>query len=363
MSPGAPEARALVMPEVGRLEARTFPLPALAGDDGLLRVEATGICGSDHSQFRGHLTGVGAVVPVIPGHEVVGRVEAAGSAALARWGVGLGDLVVLHEVVHTDGGLLVYGITVPTTTPPALWGGYATHVYLHPNAVLHRVPDGVSAEEAALFVPIANGIRWAGTVPGTHAGDTVVVCGPGQQGLGCVVGALRAGAECVILTGRSGDTRRLEIGRALGALHTIVVDEVDPVVAVMEITGGRGADVVVDASAGSTEPVVQACEMARAGGTVVLGGLKGGVPVPGFVSDRVVLRQLRVQGVGGHDATSVDAALEVIASHSFPLHLMRTHTLPLDDAERAVRMVGRELPDEDPVHVTLVPSRTGQEEP
>jgi alcohol dehydrogenase len=343
------------MTEVGRLEARTFPLPSVEDDDGILRVAATGICGSDHSQFRGQLPGVGAVTPVIPGHEVVGRVEAAGAAALARWGVDVGDLVVLHEVVRTGEGMLVYGITAPTTTPPALWGGYATHVYLHPNAVLHRVPEGVTAEEAALFVPIANGIRWAGTVPGTRAGDTVVVCGPGQQGLGCVVGALRAGAGRVVVTGRSGDARRLEIARALGALHTIVVDEVDPVGAVTEITNGRGADVVVDASASSTEPVVQACEMVRAGGVVVLGGLKGGVPVPGFISDRVVLRQLRVQGVGGHDRASVDAALDVIASRSFPLHLMRTHTLPLDDAEKAVRMVGREVPGEDPVHVTLVP--------
>ena len=345
----------MVMTEVGRLEAHTFPLPPLGNDDGILRVEATGICGSDHSQFRGHLTGVGAVTPVIPGHEVVGRLEAAGPAALAHWGVEVGDLVVLHEVVHTGDGMLVYGITAPTTAPPALWGGYATHVYLHPNAVLHRVPDGVTAEEAALFVPIANGIRWAGTVPGTRAGDTVVVCGPGQQGLGCVVGALCAGAESVVVTGRSGDARRLGIATALGAAHTIVVDEVDPVAAVMEITGGRGADVVVDASAGSTEPVVQACEMVRAGGTVILGGLKGGVPVAGFVSDRVVLRQLRVQGVGGHDAASVDAALDLIASRRFPLHMMRTHTLPLDDAEKAVRMVGREVPGEEPVHVTLVP--------
>src|SRR5215472_14471895 len=115
MRASAPEARAMVMTEVGRLEPRTFPLPPLGNDDGILRVEATGICGSDHSQFRGHLTGVGAVTPVIPGHEVVGRIEAAGAAALAHWGVEIGDLVVLHEVVHTGDGMLVYGITAPTT--------------------------------------------------------------------------------------------------------------------------------------------------------------------------------------------------------------------------------------------------------
>jgi threonine dehydrogenase-like Zn-dependent dehydrogenase len=134
-----------------------------------------------------------------------------------------------------------------------------------------------------------------------------------------------------------------------------VVDDDDPVAMVLDLTGGRGADVVVDASAGSTEPVVQAIEMARSGGTVILGGLKGGATVSGFVSDRVVLRQLRVQGVGGHDHASVDAALEVIASRTFPLHRMRTHTFPLAEAEHAIRIVGREVEGADPVHVTLVP--------
>jgi alcohol dehydrogenase len=348
-------AHAMVMTGIGRLEHQELPVPAVGEDDGILSVEATGICGSDHAQLRGELPGIGAVIPVIPGHEIVGRVQAAGPVALTRWGVAEGDLVVLHEVVRTAGAVLVYGITVPTTTPPGLWGGYATHVYLHPDAVLHRVPDGVSAEEAALVVPIANGIRWAATVPGTEPGDTVVVCGPGQQGLGCVVGALRAGAARVVVTGRARDAQRLQVARALGATDTIVVDDEDPVAAVLDLTRGRGADLVVDASAGATAPVAQALEMARAGGTVVLGGLKGGAPVEGFVSDRVVLRQLRILGVGGHDHASVQAALEVIASRAFPLERMRTHTLALADAERAVRLVGRETPGEDAIHVTLTP--------
>src|SRR4029078_3958640 len=99
--------------------------------------------------------------------------EAPGGDALARWGVAEGDLVVLHEVVALADGMLVYGITVPTTTARWLWGGYATHVYLHPQVTLHRVPDGVTAEEAALFVPIANGIRWGATVPANGPRDTL----------------------------------------------------------------------------------------------------------------------------------------------------------------------------------------------
>jgi threonine dehydrogenase-like Zn-dependent dehydrogenase len=87
----------------------------------------------------------------------------------------------------------------------------------------------------------------------------------------------------------------------------------------------------------------------------VLGGLKGFAPVPGLITDKIVLKQLRVQGVGGHDSVSVAAALRLIASRRFPLERLRTHHLPLAEAERAVRIVGREIAGEDPIHVTLLP--------
>jgi threonine dehydrogenase-like Zn-dependent dehydrogenase len=352
----AERARALVLTALGKLEPAELPLPILGDDDGLLRVEAAGICGSDYQQFRGNLPGVGAVLPVIPGHEIVGRVERVGPQAARRWGVSAGDRVVLEEVLHLPGASAprVYGLTIPVTEAPGLWGGYAEYVYLHPRAVLHRVPAGVSAEDAALFVPIANGIRWGAHVPGTRAGDTVVVLGPGQQGLGCVVGALSAGAARVIITGRARDARRLALARELGAHEALDVDACDAVARVAELTGGRGADVVIEASAEATEPVRQAIEMARPGGTVVLGGLKAGAAVE-LVTDRIVLKQLRVQGVGGHDSASVAAALELIASRRFPLERLRTHHFPLARAEHAVRVVGREIEGEDPIHVTLVP--------
>jgi threonine dehydrogenase-like Zn-dependent dehydrogenase len=353
--------RALVLTAVGRLEPRTLALPEIGEADGLLRVEAAGICGSDYQQFRGNLPGVGAVMPVIPGHEIVGRIEKLGAAAARRWGVRPGDRVVLEEVIPSPAArgrpeaMRVYGLTIPVDEPPGLWGGYAEHVYLHPDAVLHRVPDSVSAEDAALFVPIANGIRWGATVPGTRPGDTVVVLGPGQQGLGCAVGALQAGAARVIVTGRAGDARRLALARELGASEGIDVDAQDPLARVQALTQGAGADVVVDATAESTAAVVQAIDMARPGGTVVLGGLKGFAPVPGLITDKIVLKQLRVQGVGGHDSVSVAAALRLIASRRFPLERLRTHHLPLAEAERAVRIVGREIAGEDPIHVTLLP--------
>ncbi len=350
-------SRVLVLTEVGRLEARELPIPEIGDDDGLLRVEAAGICGSDYHQFCGELPGVGAVMPVVPGHEIVGRIERLGAAAAERWGLGEGDRVVLEEVLHDEAGgpLRVYGITIRVDEAPGLWGGYADYVYLDPSAKLHKLPDELSALDAALFVPIANGIRWGARVPGTQPGDTVVVLGPGQQGLGCVVGALDAGAERVFVTGRGADARRLELARKFGAEVAIDVDRDDPVEAIAELTGGRGADVVVDATAEATQPVVQAIEIARSGATVVLGGLKNMAEVRGLVTDKIVLKQLRVQGVGGHDSASVASAIELIASRRFPLHEMCTHSFPLDEAEHAVRVVGREIPGEDPIHVTLIP--------
>jgi alcohol dehydrogenase len=170
------------------------------------------------------------------------------------------------------------------------------------------------------------------------------------------VGALAAGAATAVVTGRAADAERLAVARRLGATATVDVDQRDPVEVVRERTDGRGADVVVDATAGSVAAIPQAIEMAGAGGTVVLGGLKGMQEVPGFVSDKVVLKQLRMQGVGGHDHASVAAALELIASRRFPLEAMRTHVLALVDAEAAIRLVARETTDgRDPIHVTLIP--------
>lgn len=83
---------------------------------------------------------------------------------------------------------------------PSLWGGYSRYVYLHPDAVLHKLPDHVSASEASLFLPISNGIEWVCNYGRVTPGQIVVVQGPGQQGLACVLAARVAGAGCIIGT-------------------------------------------------------------------------------------------------------------------------------------------------------------------
>ncbi|MCB0994520.1 MAG: alcohol dehydrogenase catalytic domain-containing protein [Acidimicrobiales bacterium] len=356
---------------VRSLELRELPLPAVGDDDALLRVEACGICGTDVEQYRGELDGtIPLRYPLVPGHEPVGVIERIGDAAAARWGVDVGDRVAVESFLpcgscpscltgsyeHCTGWdrMMAYGF-IGIDRAPALWGGYATHLYLHPRAVLHRIPPGIAPDLATLFNPLGAGVRWAVQLPGTTLGDTVVVLGPGQRGLASVVAARMAGAGTIIVTGLGRDAHKLALAKDLGADHVIDVEAVPVVDAVRSLTGGRMADVVVDVTANATAPVADAVDLARPGGTIVLGGLKG-VDVPAFPSDRVVLKGLHVIGARGVDYPAYRAAIDTIASGRFPLERLRTHTFGLDQAATAIEVLAGEHPGEAAVNVVIVPA-------
>jgi threonine dehydrogenase-like Zn-dependent dehydrogenase len=351
-----------------RLRRAEFPLPAVGHDDALLRVEACGICGTDYELYAG-LYPVPA--PFIPGHEPVGVIEAIGEVAARRWGVAAGDRVAVESLLPCGycrqcisgryglcrgrGALPVgYGF-ISTEKPPALWGGYAEYMYLEPQSLVHRVSGDVPAELAVMFNPLGAGFRWAVQMPGTKIGDTVVILGPGQRGLASVIACREAGAGRVIVTGLAADERKLALARRFGADHTIDVEAEDPVRRVREITDGAGADIVVDVTSYALEAVTQAVDMARRGGTVVLGGVKGMKPVPDFLSDKVVMKELTLMGALGVDYPAYEAAIRLIESGRYPLAEMHTHTLPLDEAERALQLLAREVPGEDAIHIALVP--------
>jgi threonine dehydrogenase-like Zn-dependent dehydrogenase len=361
-------ARAVVLDEPRSLRSEEFPLPDIGAEDGLLRVEACGICGSDHEQYEGTIS---APYPIIPGHEPVGVIEEIGEVAAKRWGVNRGDRVAVEALLPCrrcpqcvagryslcrgegpiPGG---YGF-ISTRKPPSLWGGYAEYMYLAPNSLVHRLSDGVPAELAVLFNPLGAGFRWAVDMPGLKVGDTVVILGPGQRGLAGVIACREAGAGCIIVTGLAADETKLALARRFGAHHTVNVEAEDPVARVREITDGRMADVVVDVTAYALEAVNQAVKIARRGGTIVLAGIKGRRPVPNFLSDRVVVKELTVMGVLGVDYPAYEAAIRLIESGRYPLDEMHTHTLPFEEAERALRILARELPGEEAVHIALVP--------
>ena len=362
------KARVAVLTEPRVFDYREVELPDIGADEGLLRVEAAGLCGTDWEQYLGHLDNTPwSVRPVVPGHEILGWIEKAGSEAAKRWGVKEGDRVTVEASIpcgqcfHCQVGRPVlckngmgYGLRVGFENPPHLWGGYGTHMYLHPRATLHRAPSDVPTGIMSLFNPMSNAVRWAVERPETGIGDTIVIEGPGQRGLLSVVAAREAGAGKIIVTGTSQDRYRLSLARELGADETVVVGDEDPVERVAEATGGRLADVVVDVSALATEPITQAIEMVRPGGKVVVAGLKSSNPIPGFVSDKLITKEISMLGVLSSSWSSVEKAIDVIRRKGDALKKLCTHHYPVEEADRAVRVLGREIVDgPEAVHVHI----------
>ncbi|HWM70195.1 MAG TPA: zinc-binding dehydrogenase [Steroidobacteraceae bacterium] len=370
----AMSAKAIVLVGERRLEMDEFPLPAIGAEDALLRVEACGLCGSDVEQYDGALAAIGIPFSTILGHEPVGTIEKIGAEASRRWSVSEGDRVVIEPLLGCghcrscltgnyricrsgrEGARIAgYGF-IPTSVSPALWGAYAEYMYLDPHTVLHKVSDTLSPKVAALYQPIAAGIQWVAYVAGTKVGDTVVIFGAGQRGLGAVVAAREAGAHRILVTGLRRDAHKLKLASELGATGTIVADEEDTVERVAELTNGEGADVVLDLTPVAIEPVVHAIEAAKPQGTVVLAGMKGsGKVISGFSADSVIVKELTLRGVAGQDLRAYEPALRLIESNKYPLEKMSTHTFSLEEAERAVLTLAGRVVGEESISITIAP--------
>jgi threonine dehydrogenase-like Zn-dependent dehydrogenase len=306
-------------------------------------------------------------MPAVPGHEPLGRIAAIGDRAARRWGVDVGDRVAIETMLscrfcaaclagryHLCERRRIYSY-ISLDTPPGLWGAYAEYLYLDPSAIVHRIDPTLPAPIAVLFNPLGAGFRWAVEVPDTGPGDTVLVLGPGQRGLASVVAAKVAGADQVIVTGLAADAAKLQVARELGADHTLVADEEDVRKRVEEITGGRGADVVVEVTSYATAPVAESLRYVRPGGVVVLAGVKGGKAVPDFISDIAVTKEITIRGVIGVTSSGYRSAIRLLESRSVPVEKMHTHEFPLREADLAIRMLAGEVPGERSIHSCLLP--------
>ena len=360
-------ARALVLEAPRALADRKLPLPEIGDDDGLLRVEACGLCGTDHELYTGTLP---SGFPFVPGHESVGIVEAVGSRAAERWGVQAGDRVALevmlscgecekcvegdYRLCRRHGLADMYGL-IPVDKDPGLWGGYATHQYLAPDSLLLPVPAALDPVVATLFNPLGAGIRWGVTVPGTKAGDVVAVLGPGVRGLSACAAAKEAGAAFVMVTGVSPhDDERLALAKAFGADLAVDVGTTDAAKALRQ-AAGQGADVVVDVTAKAPAALGQAINIARTGGTIVMAGTRGSADTPGFWPDLIVFKELRILGALGVDASAYRAALDLLASGRYPFADLPRRCVPLDEAEDLIRAMAGEGDEPPPVHGVVTP--------
>jgi threonine dehydrogenase-like Zn-dependent dehydrogenase len=340
--------RAIVFNGDETWEEREFAVPELRPGCAVLKVEAVGICHSDVDQFRGHApVPSGGVFPVVPGHEIVGRIEKITPEAAAEFGVHEGDRVGVRSVVWAGDALTrVYGFDFPLTEGSGLFGGYSEYMELVPGSQVHQLREDLPATELTVYECLTNAITWIRPV---QPGQVLVVEGPGHLGLAAVVGAKAAGVGPIIVTGLSQDRLRLDTALRIGADHVVDVESEDVVSRVAEITGGAMADFVLDAASGSPVTLTTGMDLVRVGGTVIAAGMKNR-PLESLDVNKIPLRHITILPGGGLD---LPLACTLINEGKVPTRDLLGASFPLERFEEALALAERRVPGKDAVRVSL----------
>lgn len=311
------------------LELWTLDDPELEPGGVLLQTVASEVCGTDVHLHHGRLEGV--PYPIVPGHVSVGRIAESRGVSLDALGQPLatGDLVTfldVHEICHRCYHCTVarqpnrcperkvYGITYSALEGPL--GGWAEAIYLKPGVQIVKLPDGLEADDVigggcGLFTGFAAVER-----SGLAMGDSVLVQGSGPVGLSAAAFASLRGATSVWVIGAP--EARLALAEALGAdrvWHLETSSAAERRDAVMAHTGGRGMDVVIEAS-GNPVALPEAFELVRDGGTYVVAGHytdAGPVSINPHVD--INRKHLSVRGQWGTEFHHVVRALALLGKH------------------------------------------------
>ncbi len=323
--------RQVVLASAGEVEVEEGPLPRPGPRELRVRAEAVGICGSDLHALAGEHPFI--TLPVVPGHEAAGLVDAVG-AEVGDFAVG--DRVLLEPNL-IDGTCAYcrsgrYNLCEHLAVVGCQTSGALAEAFVAPAERFHRIPDGMSMTAAALVEPLStatHAARLAGDLRGT-----VVVLGAGSIGLLTMLAARAQGARAIAVTDPVAAKRELAL--ELGADFAVDPTDADAVAQVRGALPWR-PDVVFDcvASQASTK---QAIELALKGGTVVVEGVpRGPVEVPlHLVQDR----ELRLQGTAMYVREDVERAIALIEQGLIPVHRLVTAEFPLEAAAEAFRTAG-----------------------
>ena len=324
--------RVVELPEVGApLRLSDRPVPEPGPGEVRVRIEACGVCGSDLFLQKGGF-GAGVAMPVIPGHEAAGVVDAVGHGVDT---VAAGDQVAL------------YYITTPPDDPWAARGrpnispyvrrmgvdvdGAFAEFVVRPVEALIRPPVPIPPEVLAVLTDaVATPLHGLKRVAHLQPGETLVVLGVGGLGSNAVQLGKAMGARVIAVT-RS--EAKLRLARDLGADETVPAGEGDPVAAVRAVAGGHGADVVIQC-VGSATVDEQAIAMGGPGGRVVLIGSS----VDPFRARAVDIfwRELSVLGSRGFIPDDIRDAIDLYLDGTLSVDHLVEAVRPLDQANEAL---------------------------
>jgi threonine dehydrogenase-like Zn-dependent dehydrogenase len=362
------QAATLVAP--GTIEIRQYPFPTdLEPGAILLRMIASGICGTDKHTYRGETVQYAGTpmerttpFPIIQGHENIGTVAAIGpGGAIAGDGTALevGDRVVpapnraCGVCRYCQRGfpyylcreLENYGNSLSSAEAPHLFGGWSEYLYLKPRTAVFRVPEELPSEIAVLteIFAVTHSLERAAAVrrPGGFLpGDTVAVIGVGALGMSHLIKAALMGAGRVIAIDRS--PKRLALAERLVGADSVLVGtsadaDAQTSAEVHALTAGDGADLVVNAT-GFPGSFTTAANIVRDAGTIIEVGAFVDMSPEAFNPAVICGRSLTIMGTGGEDLQAYAGTLALLARHqkNIPFAEMISHRFRIADAAEAL---------------------------
>lgn len=325
--------RAAYLTKFHRLEVREKDPPRPGPGDLLVQVRSAAICGTDLALWQGKQPDL--KLPVLAGHEATGVVAEVGEAGR---NFQPGDRVVLNPLIYCGecyycrrglqnlceaGGLMGREAD----------GAYAEYVVVEEGRA-YRFPEGIDFAAATCLIALYTCLYGQRKLP-YLPGASVAILGQGVTGLLHTQLARYGGARPVIAVARS--AWKLELSRRLGADVTIQSGVEDPIGKVKDLTGGRGADIVIE-SAGAPETIRQAIEIVRPGGTILQFGT-GPRAVDGLNLQALYLKDLTLLGSRAGLAEDFERAIKLVGEGHIDLGPIVTHHFPLSDIQKGFEFV------------------------
>jgi L-iditol 2-dehydrogenase len=321
----------------GLVEVLDVSSPKISESEVLIAVKACGVCGTDlhiyHDEFP-------YWPPVILGHEFSGEIAAVGGKVV---GWNIGDRVVGEPHTLACGSCSLCRTGNPQVCPQKRspgWGidGAFTSLMRWPEPhLLHRVPESLAFDVAALAEPLANVVTDVVLTQSIISGDVVAVAGPGPIGIMAALVAKQAGARHVIILGTDSDESiRLSLCRRLPAIDSVMnVQQEDVVGRIADLTAGRGVDTFIEAS-GSPAAFVTGARIVRKLGTVTAIGLTG-KPAVDFPYDQFMMKSIRYLFNVSTRYDAWDRALHILATDPTSYQQLITHSADITQWERVFR--------------------------
>ncbi|MFB0523834.1 MAG: zinc-binding dehydrogenase [Candidatus Bathyarchaeia archaeon] len=347
--------QAAVLTEFNKpLQMRSFNHPELRDKEILVRITASGVCGSDVHMWKGLDKRVS--LPIILGHEGVGIIEEITEEKVDIFGkpLNIGDPIIwdrgvtcgkcLYCTVYKTPSLCTnrwtYGISKACIDPPCLNGCYSEAIVLDRRTNVIKLDE--DTDPVTLVSASCSGATSAHSfkLHPPKIGEIALVQGPGPLGIFHVAFAREYGASEILVIG--GTEKRLVMCKKFGATMIInrretTLEEREKII--FDITEGRGVDVAYECS-GSVNAFMEGLRHLRIGGTYVVPGF--GVPSGEAMVDcyRFITRKnLKIQGVWVSDTSHLYQAVKLVQSKKYPFKEFVSHRLPLTEATEALRLV------------------------